>query len=115
MENLLPQKVKGCKFHYDLLSYLKTLIRISIATTLVIFFPNLLFGAGNKPVDTYTTNARQQKQVTGKVVDEKQLPLTGVTVRLQGSSTRTIFTDKQGNFTFQGAADTDSLKFSYVG
>lgn len=57
--------------------------------------------------------AQSSRTVTGKVTDEKSLPLPGVTVSA-GSDRRTL-TDANGNFTIQVSAAVKSLHFTYVG
>lgn len=55
----------------------------------------------------------QQKTITGAVTDEDNLPLPGVSIRVQGT-TKGSQTDFDGNYTIS-AASTDILVFSYVG
>ena len=53
------------------------------------------------------------QQVTGKVVDEQNEPLPGVSILVKGT-TRGAITDFDGNYTIQ-AQQGDVLVFSYVG
>ncbi|WP_372776458.1 SusC/RagA family TonB-linked outer membrane protein [Mangrovibacterium sp.] len=59
--------------------------------------------------------AQQQdkKTITGKVVDESNEPLPGVTIVVEGTSEGTI-TDFNGNYTLNVAAN-GTLRFSYIG
>lgn len=59
--------------------------------------------------------AQQQskKTITGKVVDESNEPLPGVTVVVEGTTEGTI-TDFDGNYTLS-VAPTATLRFSYIG
>lgn len=54
-----------------------------------------------------------QQQITGKVVDESQVPLLGVTILVEGS-VNGVTTDFDGNYTIK-AKSGDVLSFSYVG
>lgn len=56
----------------------------------------------------------QQKIVSGKVTDGNGEALTGVSVRLKGSSSGTS-TDVNGNYTLNLSASTGVLEFSYIG
>ncbi len=58
-------------------------------------------------------NAQGQRQVSGRVVDEKSQPLVGVTVVVKNSPTGTA-TGADGGFSIT-AAPTDILVFSYIG
>lgn len=55
----------------------------------------------------------QSKGFSGRVVDENNEPLVGITVIIQGTNTGVI-TDSNGNFTLK-ASPGDQLVFSYVG
>ncbi|WEK17917.1 MAG: SusC/RagA family TonB-linked outer membrane protein [Candidatus Pedobacter colombiensis] len=52
--------------------------------------------------------------VTGKVLDEKGIPLVGVTIKVKGT-TKAAFTDKDGKFTIEVADENAVLQFSFVG
>ncbi len=56
---------------------------------------------------------QQQKEVRGKVVDERGEPMIGVTVKLKGSSAGTV-TDLNGDFVLP-AGDRQPIELSYVG
>ncbi len=56
----------------------------------------------------------QQKAVTGKVVDEKNQPMPGVTVVVQGTSQGTV-TDIDGKFNLNGVTSETTLVVSFVG
>ncbi len=55
----------------------------------------------------------QKHQVSGKIVDEEQMPVPGVNVVIKGTTTGTI-TGGDGTFTMQ-AADNDVLVVTYIG
>lgn len=57
--------------------------------------------------------AAQTKSISGKVVDQKNQPLTGVSVMVKGSTVGT-FTDDNGTFSLK-ASPKDILVFSYMG
>lgn len=59
------------------------------------------------------TSHAQEKTVTGTVVDAQGLPLPGVNVILQGTTTGTQ-TDFDGNYSIR-ATEGQTLEFSYVG
>ena len=56
---------------------------------------------------------QQEKTVKGKVTDDNDEPLIGVSVRVAGTSAGTV-TDSDGMFQLN-VAGTDVLEFSYVG
>ncbi|MCC9137869.1 SusC/RagA family TonB-linked outer membrane protein [Pontibacter silvestris] len=55
-----------------------------------------------------------QQLIKGKVTDEKQQPLPGVTVLLKGTSTGTA-TDVDGNYSLQVPGSDGTLVFSFIG
>ncbi len=55
-----------------------------------------------------------QRSVTGKVTDEKNVPLIGASVLVKGTSTGTV-TDVEGNYTVEIPAGATALVFSYTG
>ena len=61
-----------------------------------------------------TVSAAYQKQIEGVVVDKAGLPLTGVTVTIEGTNYGTT-TDFNGRFKFNSEANGKFLIFSYVG
>ncbi|WP_167668003.1 SusC/RagA family TonB-linked outer membrane protein [Mucilaginibacter gossypiicola] len=63
--------------------------------------------AGTKTLD-------QDVQIRGKVVDEKDQPLIGVSVSIKGTTKGTI-TDLNGNFSLSVASTNDILVFKYIG
>lgn len=80
----------------------------------------LLIVAGNARVIADTAShsgsiavEKQQAMIQGKVVDENEQPLPGVTVVVKGTSVGTM-TDRNGNFVLKGY-ETAELIFSYVG
>ncbi|HVN57762.1 MAG TPA: TonB-dependent receptor [Bacteroidales bacterium] len=58
-------------------------------------------------------NAYGQQTITGKVTDDKNAPLPGVSVQVKGT-TKGAFTDVNGGFSIQ-ATKSDTLIFSMVG
>jgi TonB-linked SusC/RagA family outer membrane protein len=52
--------------------------------------------------------------VSGKVTDDHNVPLTGVTVRIKGTNIGTV-TDMNGDFTINAPNENDTLVFTYVG
>ncbi|MCE3282493.1 MAG: hypothetical protein K0Q66_1230, partial [Chitinophagaceae bacterium] len=58
--------------------------------------------------------AQGNRTVTGKVSDDKGIPLVGVTVSAVGSSQRTM-TGADGNFSIQVSDQVKTLRLSYVG
>lgn len=55
----------------------------------------------------------QVREINGRVLDEDNLPMIGVTVVVEGSPVGTV-TDSEGNFTIEASSD-DRLHFSFVG
>ncbi|WP_455509518.1 SusC/RagA family TonB-linked outer membrane protein [Butyricimonas paravirosa] len=83
-------------------------VTIRLFMILLLGFP-LLTRAGT--VDsTHVAN----REVRGKVVDEKKLPIPGVSVRLGGTSMGTA-TDVDGKFKLLIPADTATLVVSFIG
>jgi TonB-linked SusC/RagA family outer membrane protein len=62
---------------------------------------------------TFIRLQQQQNEVTGTIVDEKGLPLPGVTVKNQNSG-KAVLTDVNGTFRIAAAA-TDDLTFTFIG
>ena len=75
---------------------------------LLLGFP-LLTRAG-----TVDSTRVENREVRGKVVDEKKLPIPGVSVRLGGTSMGTA-TDVDGKFKLLVPADTATLVVSFIG
>jgi TonB-linked SusC/RagA family outer membrane protein len=75
----------------------------SYVIILLLFFLSQLFGL----------SAYSQQTVSGKVTDEKNSPLPGVSIQVKNTLKGT-FTDMDGNYTVI-ASPTDSLQFSMVG
>lgn len=63
---------------------------------------------------TYIRQQQQNKQITGKVVDEKGEPIIGANVVEKGTTNGAI-TDIDGNFTFRNVSDNAIIQISYVG
>ena len=96
-------------FKRKLLSDRRTVIvTIRLFMILLLGFP-LLTRAGT--VDSTRVASRE---VRGKVVDEKKLPIPGVSVRLGGTSMGTA-TDVDGKFKLLIPADTATLVVSFIG
>lgn len=55
-----------------------------------------------------------KRKITGKVLDEAQQPMIGVTVSVKGSTTRAV-TDIDGNYQLQTSETAPVLQFSYLG
>ena len=55
-----------------------------------------------------------KRKITGKVLDEAQQPMIGVTVAVKGSTTRAV-TDIDGNYQLQPSETAPVLQFSYLG
>ena len=55
-----------------------------------------------------------KRKITGKVLDEAQQPMIGVTVTVKGSTTRAV-TDIDGNYQLQTSETAPVLQFSYLG
>lgn len=65
---------------------------------------------GNLPANTQ----QQQKNITGKVTDNTNSPLPGVSVVVKGTTTGTI-TDFDGNYSLASIPANATLQFSFVG
>lgn len=59
-------------------------------------------------------NVQQQKTVTGKVIDNTDSPLPGVSVVLKGTTIGAI-TDIDGNFSLKNVPENSVLVFSFIG
>ena len=55
-----------------------------------------------------------KRKITGKVLDEAQQPMIGVTVAVKGSTTRAV-TDMDGNYQLQTSETAPVLQLSYLG
>ena len=96
-------------FKRKLLSDRRTVIvTIRLFMILLLGFP-LLTRAG-----TVDSTRVANREVRGKVVDEKKLPIPGVSVRLGGTSMGTA-TDVDGKFKLLIPADTATLVVSFIG
>jgi TonB-linked SusC/RagA family outer membrane protein len=73
----------------------------------------VLYKEGNKEV-TDTQIINQSRKITGTVIDEKEEPLIGVTVKIKGTQIGTI-TDINGHFEISINNSKDILEFSYIG
>jgi TonB-dependent starch-binding outer membrane protein SusC len=60
------------------------------------------------------TCAFAQKQITGTVTDERQVPLSGATITVKGTRVATV-TDASGRFTINTPANTRALVVSFIG
>ena len=86
-----------------------------------VFFLVLLFNGfslraavnTNDITNEMSSITQQNRTVKGKVVDEKGIPLPGVTITVLGSS-RGVITDNDGNYAID-VKQTDVLEFSFVG
>ena len=62
----------------------------------------------------FSMSLMAQKVVTGKVTDEQQTPLPGVSVQVKGTTIGTL-TDAEGQFRLQIPVDVRILSFSFIG
>ncbi len=70
---------------------------------------------GNIGSERYANSGiTQNRTVTGKVTDEKKIPLAGVTVAVKGSDAATA-TDSNGNYSIELKAEQRVLIFSFTG
>ena len=60
------------------------------------------------------TGLQQQKTVSGKVTDDTNQPLPGVTVMIKGTTQGTV-TNADGEYTLSNIPDAATLQFSFVG
>ena len=96
-------------FKRKLLSDRKTVtVTIRLFMILLLGFP-LLTRAG-----TMDSTRVENREVRGKVIDEKKQPIPGVSVRLGGTSMGTA-TDVDGKFKLLVPADTATLVVSFIG
>ena len=104
------KKTYGRKvFKRKLLSDRKTVtVTIRLFMILLLGFP-LLTRAG-----TMDSTRVENREVRGKVIDEKKQPIPGVSVRLGGTSMGTA-TDVDGKFKLLIPADTATLVVSFIG
>ncbi|MDB5148012.1 MAG: TonB-dependent receptor plug [Mucilaginibacter sp.] len=79
-------------------------------------FKNKIILINAQPVESTGSakSSEQDVQIRGKVVDEKDQPLIGVSVSLKGTTKGTI-TDLNGNFSIAVASTNDILVFKYIG
>nr|WP_319267078.1 TonB-dependent receptor [uncultured Draconibacterium sp.] len=67
------------------------------------------------PEDSEKSKIQDQKKVVkGKVVDETQMPMPGVSIIVKGTTVGVI-SDYEGNFTLEIPEDAEILQFSFVG
>ena len=96
-------------FKRKLLSDRRTVtVTIRLFMILLLGFP-LLTRAG-----TMDSTRLENREVRGKVIDEKKQPIPGVSVRLRGTSMGTA-TDVDGKFKLLVPADTATLVVSFIG
>jgi TonB-linked SusC/RagA family outer membrane protein len=62
----------------------------------------------------FSSGTEQQKQISGKVTDEKGNPLTGVTVLVKGTTLGTL-TDASGKYIISNVPQDATLVFSFIG
>jgi TonB-linked SusC/RagA family outer membrane protein len=114
MENPLPFKVKDQGFYCNILRHLSKINKPPcILMLLCLSISSRLFA------DVHSSHAIQQPAaewtVTGKVTDEKNISLPGVTVKVFGTESHSTSTDNNGTFKIKVYSETDSLKFSFLG
>ncbi len=66
-----------------------------------------------KAIEEHQTSA-VQSVIRGRVTDTQGVPLTGVSVQLQGTTTGTV-TDDEGRYTINVSSQAGTLVFTYVG
>ena len=59
--------------------------------------------------------ASDKRTVRGKVVDDRNEPVIGATVKINGKNTSGAITDIDGNYTLTNVAPNDVITFSYIG
>ena len=64
--------------------------------------------------DEISQVVQQQKSISGKVTDNTNSPLPGVSVVIKGTTTGTI-TDSDGNYSLSNVPQNAILQFSFVG
>ena len=69
------------------------------------------YSIGANPPESMTN---QQKKVTGKVTDEKGIPLPGVTIVVKGTTTGVV-SNNDGTYTVNLSKDNSVLLFSFIG
>lgn len=93
-------------------------VSLSDALTQLLAASNIRFEIKGSQIILYPKKANQPstkkpKKITGRVIDENNEPLIGVTLYVKGSKNGTI-TDINGNFSIQ-ADNNDVITISYVG
>jgi iron complex outermembrane receptor protein len=83
-------------------------VKFRISTILLVLY--LLFGVTSPSV----AQQPERKVISGKVVDESNEPLPGVSIVIVGTTTGTI-TDGNGNYSLTIPSGSRELKFSYIG
>jgi len=96
LEDALKTALKGLPLSYTIKGN-----AIAIKTEKDTFFGNVLMKF-------------QQITVRGRIVDEKNLPLTGASVVIKGSN-RTVSTNEKGEFSLSNVDENAVLLISYVG
>lgn len=99
------------KFLTNVLSRVSLTYRIDGSS---VFIKSLKRRESLKPKPQAVFAVQQQRTVTGKVTDDFQNPLEGVTVTVKGTSVVTT-TDPEGNFHLQLPENGSILSFSIVG
>ncbi len=99
--NILKMMLKGTDLNYSLVERQVTVYKRR--TTNV---------PGNS-MTTIESIAQQKKQISGRVVDEAGMPITGANIVEVGTTNGTV-TDLDGNFTLS-VADDALLRISYIG
>lgn len=72
-----------------------------------------------QPVPSVNTQAPQQSSnkhiVRGRIVDDRNEPIIGATVKINGKNTSGTITDIDGNYVLNNVAPNDVITFSYIG
>lgn len=83
-------------------------VRAFFLATMLVIFAISAVSAAPLPAEQ-----QQSREVSGRVTDQQNAPLVGVTVIVQGTD-RVVMTNAEGNYTIQ-AASGETLEFNHVG
>jgi TonB-linked SusC/RagA family outer membrane protein len=95
---------------------LNQLLNRSLIAGMLIAVPVLAQAAPEKPGSEpgFSKTFKQEIQITGKVIDEKGLPLPGVSVLIKGT-TQGASTDAGGKYSLRVPSTSSTLVFSFTG
>lgn len=106
------KKMYACVFRSDV-RHSKMLKIISSSLCLLLFFSWSLSAAPEAETNTEAQEQSEGVVMTGTVVDDKGIPLPGVNVVIQGTSTGVI-TNENGKYSIK-VKRNDALRFSFIG